>query len=185
MHGKGCVLKAGSSKNKGNTFEREVSKSLSLWVSEGEDPHVFWRSASSGAKATVNAKFKGIKDFGQCGDIASVSSRGSKFIRMYFIELKFYKNLHMESFIYGKPEKNSILEFWKKTQVQALEYDKIPLMIVKQNNQKIMMLTDYIGMSKMRDWWGSPDFYVQIPNYALYIFEFDWLLKKCTPFPFK
>lgn len=37
---------------KGSSFEREFCKKLSLWVSDGKDPDIFWRTAGSGSMAT-------------------------------------------------------------------------------------------------------------------------------------
>ena len=41
---------------KGGAWEREFSKYLSLWITEGERDDVFWRSSQSGGRATQRAK---------------------------------------------------------------------------------------------------------------------------------
>lgn len=173
-------MKAGGGKTKGGQFEREIAKTLSLWISIGENPNIFWRSASSGAKATTGFK-KGIKDDAQAGDICAVDPSGATLINNFFIELKFYRNLHMESMIYGKPAKNSILEFWNKAQEQALQYNKIPVVIAKQNGQSIKLITNYTGWNLMTAWWGNPDNYIIINKYEAYIFDFEFLINKCDP----
>lgn len=43
-----------NAKKKGNNFERESAKILSLIVSEGKTDMVFWRTAGSGNFATIN-----------------------------------------------------------------------------------------------------------------------------------
>ena len=174
-------MKKGGGKNKGSQWEREISKTLSLWISYDTNPHIFWRSASSGAKATINSKNKGKKDSMQCGDLAAVDPCGADFISKFYVELKFYKNLHMESLIYGTPAKNSILEFWTKAQEQAQEYNKIPLLIAKQNQHEIIVITNSVGRDLFWDWWGSPETYTLIPHLNLTLFDFKWIIDYCGP----
>lgn len=72
---------------KGGNYERELSRELSLWCSNGEDDDLFWRSASSGAKATQRAK-KGKKTKGHCGDICSTDPSSAFVTRVITIEAK-------------------------------------------------------------------------------------------------
>ena len=59
-----------SKSSKGATWEREFSKKLSSWWTCGERDDVFWRSTTSGARATTRAK-QGLATSGQYGDIAT------------------------------------------------------------------------------------------------------------------
>ncbi|MBM3120244.1 MAG: hypothetical protein FJ006_12010, partial [Chloroflexi bacterium] len=56
--------------SKGASFERDISRQLSLWWTHGERDDVFWRSSMSGGRATVRAK-KGQKTAYQNGDITA------------------------------------------------------------------------------------------------------------------
>jgi len=46
-------MRKGGGKAKGASFERDICRRLSLWVSAGKQEDVFWRSAMSGGRSTV------------------------------------------------------------------------------------------------------------------------------------
>lgn len=79
--------KGGKGKRKGGKFEREICKRLSLWWSDGEDDSIFWRTHSSGGRATQRAK-KGKKTTGQDGDVGAIHPSGKPLIDLVSIELK-------------------------------------------------------------------------------------------------
>lgn len=72
---------------KGSSFEREVCRQLSLWFSEGTADDWFWRSATSGARATTRGK-KGLTTTGHCGDIAATCPKAAHFTRVFTVEVK-------------------------------------------------------------------------------------------------
>lgn len=72
---------------KGSNFEREICKKLSLWWTSGSRDDVFWRSQTSGGRATNRWK-KGKRTYGSYGDIASVDPIGEPLLRYWTIELK-------------------------------------------------------------------------------------------------
>lgn len=73
-------------KGKGSGFERDVCKQLSLWWTGTRDD-VFWRSASSGGRATQRHS-KNQSTFGQHGDISATDPIGIPLIRMMVVEIK-------------------------------------------------------------------------------------------------
>lgn len=72
---------------KGASFEREISKQLSLWWSGGTRDDIFWRTSQSGGRATQRAKF-GKSTFAGNGDIAAVDPIGQALLQIFTIELK-------------------------------------------------------------------------------------------------
>jgi hypothetical protein len=80
-------MKKGNSKKKGSSFEREISKKLSLWWTNNSRDDVFWLTSGSGARATVRSKTKK-STFGQYGDIQATDPIGQPFIDICNIELK-------------------------------------------------------------------------------------------------
>ena len=74
-------------RGKGSKFEREISKILSLWWTKGKREDVYWRSTTSGARATVRNR-KGKGTFGQCGDIQANDPIGQPLLDVCNIELK-------------------------------------------------------------------------------------------------
>lgn len=126
-----------NSKRKGSQFERDVCKSLSLWVSGGKDVDLFWRSAMSGGRATVQRK-KGVA-VRQGGDICSVAPEGHVFTDRFYCECKSYKQLQIDRFIILGTGK--LAAFWKETKKQAALHDKEPLLIAKQNGFPILVVS--------------------------------------------
>lgn len=69
-------------KGKGSSFERDVAKQLSAWLTRGENPDCLWRSAMSGGKATVTGSAVGT------GDLVAVHPDGHPLIERVCFELK-------------------------------------------------------------------------------------------------
>jgi len=72
---------------KGSQFERHICKELSLWWTEGERNDIFWRTSTSGARATNRSK-KGTSTFGQYGDVQATDPIGQPLIDLCTIEIK-------------------------------------------------------------------------------------------------
>jgi hypothetical protein len=72
---------------KGGKAERDVSRDLSLWWSNGESDDFFWRSAGSGGRATNRAK-KGKSTMNACGDLRAECSEAQKLLDLITIEIK-------------------------------------------------------------------------------------------------
>lgn len=140
---------AGGGKRKGAAFEREICKKLSLWISKGERTDIFWRSAMSGGRATVQFK-KGIKNKTQACDISAIDPLGEKLLKDYIIECKHYKNLNLENLIYNT-SKEGLLEFWNETWKKAVDLGKLPIVIARQNNKKDIICLNYdIGLTILK-----------------------------------
>lgn len=126
-----------ASKAKGSAFERDVCVKLSLWISEGKDKDLFWRSAMSGGRATQSLK-RGDTLRRQAGDISAVAPEGHVLTDFFYIELKHLKNLELTSFIISNA--GALQREWLKTIKQAHRFGRIPMMIVKQNHYATLML---------------------------------------------
>jgi hypothetical protein len=72
---------------KGPQWEREFSRSLSLWWTDGERDDVFWRTQTSGGRATQRAK-KGQETAYQHGDITATDPIGYPLVKKVLFELK-------------------------------------------------------------------------------------------------
>ena len=97
---------------KGATFERDISRKLSLWWTHGERDDVFWRSSMSGGRATVRAK-QGKTTAYQNGDITATDPIGAPLIANVVIELKRgYKRWCVLDMVDSpKPEKSTFATF--------------------------------------------------------------------------
>lgn len=76
-----------NAKQKGGNYEREICKMLSFWWTNGERDDVFWRSQTSGARATVRSK-AGLATAGNYGDVAATDPIGEALIKVATIEVK-------------------------------------------------------------------------------------------------
>jgi len=131
-------MRAGGSKAKGSSFERQVCEKLSLWVSGGKDRDLFWRSAMSGGRSTFAAK-KGGKLNRQAGDICGVAPEGHSLTDYFYIECKHLRTLRLDLFLIE--DKGPLARFWKTAWKQAKQYDREPMMIVKGNHCPILVIT--------------------------------------------
>ncbi len=97
---------------KGSSFERDICKQLSYWWTDGERSDVFWRTQTSGARATTRAK-QGKKTFGQNGDVQACDPLGQPLLDLVSIEIK--RGYSKSSFadMVEAPEKAAIQQYDK------------------------------------------------------------------------
>lgn len=77
----------GRGKKKGSAFERAICKTLSKWWTDGQRTDVFWRTQSSGGRATIRSR-QGLSTHGQFGDVQASDPIGDPLIRVFMFELK-------------------------------------------------------------------------------------------------
>ena len=150
------------SKSKGSGFEITVCRLLTEWITGEPKPEIFWRSASSGAKATQD--FKSDVQSKMAGDIVAIDAAGQWFTDMYSVECKFYKDFKFEHVLEGK---GHILKWWEQCVGDAKKSDKLPMLIFKKNRSPIYLGITCKGTSK------------RIPNFDIMIL--DDFLKEFSP----
>lgn len=122
-----------NSKAIGNSYEREISKKLSLWLTYNNSDDVVWRDLSSGARATTRKKQN--KQTNIKGDIVAVDLNYKWFTDLFFIDSKCYKSFN-PFFIDPKNKKsNDILNQWLKVSSDC-PTNMIPFMICKIRDRK-------------------------------------------------
>ena len=135
-------MRAGGSSEKGGKFERESSRRLSLWVTQGRRDDIFWRSSTSGARATVQLR-KGIVNLSQSGDISAIDPEGYEFIRTTFVEMKHRKDLSIDrGIVCGTGD---LANFWRRAVEEAAKYGKRPLLVARQNLYPTLAITSHDG----------------------------------------
>jgi len=93
----------------------------------------------SGGRATVALK-RGEANR-QGGDISSVSPEGHALTDFAYMECKFHKDLRFSTFaINGK---GPLAEFWAETVKKAKQHEREPMLIAKQNNMAILVITKF------------------------------------------
>lgn len=126
-------------KSKGNSFERYVSKELSLWWSQYSRDDLFWRTHNSGGRHTIR-KQKNMDTHHQEGDITNIHPDGESLMNIFVIECKHYKSINLWSLITGS--RDTINEWWDKLNDIATKENKLPLLIVKENRKPILVFSD-------------------------------------------
>lgn len=164
----GLISKLVNGKQKGASFERTVCKQLSLWISNGLHEDLLWRSAMSGGRSTV-AFAKGKRLAAQAGDISCIHPMGAVFASQFYCECKAYRDLNFAGLLTAN---GKLVEFWLETCTQAKHYNKMALMIAKQNQRPVITCLPKVGLRRLR---LSP--YWSVPSIDLHIVLFDHFLE--------
>lgn len=83
-------MRSGAGKSKGNAFERDVCRKLSLWISDGKRDDLLWRTAASGGRATFISRTSGGARLAvaQAGDVTAIDLAGFPLASQVMIELE-------------------------------------------------------------------------------------------------
>jgi hypothetical protein len=130
-------MKTGGGHSKGAAFERLCCKRLSLFVTKGQRDDVFWRSSMSGGRATLQLRQE-IVNLAQSGDMTAIARQGYDLCERCLFEFKFYRDLDIaEALLKGT---GLLAKFWRATVAAAQRYNKIPILIAKQNRLPAIIL---------------------------------------------
>ena len=153
-----------ASKKKGSTFERQVCRDLSRWITYGQHDDLFWRSAMSGGRATVRrAKGAAIR---QSGDITAVAPEGHVFTAHWFIECKWVRDLSIFAALFSS--EGLLYTYWRKAVAEARKYDRAPLLIAKQNRVPTLAI---VAETAFRGW---TDVQPRLRSHILHCDIYDW-----------
>ena len=118
-------MRPGGGKSKGSSYELEVGKTLSLWISKGERKDLICRTVGSGAQFTATK-------LGKPGDLMAQDELAIKFFSKYVVECKFWKNLELIKFLYGEGE---LYQALLKVKGEADINKKFWWLVAKQNHR--------------------------------------------------
>lgn len=119
---------------KGSTWEREVAKTLTVWLTGTPKPYVWWRMPSSGAMATISEENKELS-----GDIMPMRPEGAFLTDKYSIECKVgYPSSSFHKHLKGV-KNDEITDFWKQCNRDADLADKKPMLIYKKKMQNSLI----------------------------------------------
>jgi hypothetical protein len=124
-------------KAKGSAFERQICAKLSLWVSGGTNKDLYWRSSMSGGRATIHVGKGRVNR--QAGDICAVAPEGHTLTDQFFIECKAVRDLNLTGFVLSNV--GPLAKYWTICVTQAATHKRSPLLIAKQNNHPIMVVS--------------------------------------------
>ena len=167
-------MKPGGGKQKGAQFERDICQALSLWVTRGERKDLFWRSAMSGGRATVMLK-NDEKALTQAGDVSAIHPKGHKFIDMFYVECKFYKDLQFKNLL--TVNGGNLVRFWEETKLDASAYSKQPFLVAKENRCPTLLV---LNQEKSRTIKNNDLILAKIPSHDMVIWPFDEFISKVS-----
>lgn len=164
---------------KGSSWERDIAKRLTKWLTGKEKPYVWWRMPGSGAIATISEENKELS-----GDIMALRPEGAFLTDKYSIEAKngypsssFHKHL--------KGVKNDEIRlFWEQCLGDANRANKLPMLIYKKKHYNALIgISELKGVLKQKleclpsitMTWVSED----IPT--CYFFDMEIFLNTITP----
>lgn len=162
-------------KEKGSRKEREVSVELSKWASLGEREDLFWRSATSGGRATV-AKKKGKDLQTQAGDFSAIHPMGQPLLDVFYIENKAYNDLKYEGILTGT---GHLVNFWNDTVTKASLYKRQPMLIAKQDYKPTVVFLQIRGCETLALSQGQC--VIVAPRLGAYGFLFDDFVRWARP----
>lgn len=135
----------GRGKMKGNSWEREVGRDLSMWLTDGQRTNIFARNVLSGGGFTVTTA-KGVETPNIPGDLMAASPLAFAFLSMFSIECKNTESIDLDGFLYDTKGKSFLMKTIVHTKAQADAHGVAWLIIAKQNRQEPFVLTEqHIG----------------------------------------
>ena len=134
---------------KGGDFERQISKTLTCWLSGREKPYLFWRMPGSGGLATINELNRGLS-----GDIRALHPDAEFLTERFSIECKtgYPRSSFWQTF---KDVKNNIIkDFWHQAVRDAEQANKRPMLIFRKKGKQVIVgitKTDRLELEKIND----------------------------------
>ncbi len=128
-----------NSKNKGSGFEREMSRLLSLWWTDGKRDDAIWRSASSGALTTVGRG----RYLAHTGDFAATDAEAAPLFDKVIIEAKRGYNRYSVQDLLDVPEKslakNPVWDMFDKLGTACFNQNKLGVLLWKRDQRDLLV----------------------------------------------
>jgi hypothetical protein len=162
--------------SKGDSFERETSRAISLWWTDGERDDVFWRNRTRVTSKTPNAER-------QLGDLTTVHTVGVPFIEVFNVEFKIgysktkkgvrHKNIPWDLLDLIDGKGRIFLDFWEQTYEDAIRSGRIPMLIFKRDYHVPVVSMFSTDIDKLADLNGH-DVELQYPVLKATVSELDF-----------
>lgn len=129
---------------KGSSFERDVSKYLSAWLTGSEKPYQYWRTPGSGSLCTIHEENAGLS-----GDIRALTTNAKFLTNVFSIECKtgYPGTSFWQHFADNKGF--NIRDFWTQACRDAEKGEKIPMLIYRKKGKKPLLGMDAGVMGRM------------------------------------
>jgi hypothetical protein len=130
---------------KGGQFERDISRTLSLWWTGGKRDDIFWRTSQSGGRATARRKAgRAMQAKGTYGDLCAIDPIGQPLINVLSIEVKRgYSRYSIQDLIDGKPG-SGVAEFIAQAKGDAEASGRTWMIIWKRDKREpVVIVPEY------------------------------------------
>lgn len=127
---------------KGAEFEREIGRTLSMWITLNQRSNLFTRNVLSGGAHTRTVKL-GIEEANIPGDIAAANPLAYEFLSHFSVECKFYKDIHLDVFIMDMVGTSFLAKVIAQARKQATAAGLYWMVIAKQNRTEPIVFMDY------------------------------------------
>lgn len=168
---------------KGSQGERDVSRELSLWWTNGERDDCIWRTAGSGARFTSRSK-QGKHTANSAGDFCFIDAIAEPLFKLLVIENKvgYTKNIDPLSQVDGK--KADILDTWlKKAYLECRQTKRhYPIVIFKRTRKERCVLMPVLLFNEIAQRSGPANFprIMMLPQRSV-ILRLDSFFLWCRP----
>jgi len=144
-----------SGSHKGSGFERDLCRQLSSWWTGGTEDDLFWRTASSGGRATIRHR-KGKRTAGQYGDICATDDRGAPLLQWLTIEAKRgYSRVDILGVLDSNKAQHELCSFIEQAEREAREAH-VPffLIVFKRDRGAPMVIAPWKLYCLVASWHG-------------------------------
>jgi hypothetical protein len=133
---------------KGSAFERATGVLLSKWITKGERVDLFSRNVLSGGRFTNALKRDELESAGGSpGDLMAAHPLAFKFLELFLVECKHYKDLGLHQFLMDTRHSSFLGGVLHNTMGQAERANRHWLIIAKQNRvDTIVFIDPFAGM---------------------------------------
>lgn len=142
-------MRKGGGGPKGSAFERQIGRSLSLWLTKGERADLFSRNVLSGGRFTL--AIKAGAEFSQPGDLAPAHPAAFRFTSRYMVEAKHWKTLHLHQLFCLPFKRTALGKVWEKSSADAAKAGLKPFVIAKQNHLSTLVIMDNLTGEALRE----------------------------------
>ena len=149
---------------KGDQWERDLSKWMSLWWTEGDRDDVIWRVRASGSRATSRAK-KGKATAGGAGDLYATDPVAQPLFDYWLAEAKrgYAKARPSESInvLYWLDKPNGtkdplLYEWWRKADMERAQQGRCEAVIIfKRTGKRACIMMRARAFGDLHHWCGE------------------------------
>ena len=176
----------GTKAKKGSQFERDISRTLSLWWSDGKNDALCWRVLGSGGRSTIRAKFNK-ETAGGYGDLTFTDVVMKPFFDLFLVECKkgYTKDIDPLKIIDGKGKTNFLITVYEKAEKERkFAGRRYSLIIFERNNHNSCVMFNSKIIEALEDYAGcynGKELLINTGDEGFYIMPLESFLDWVSP----